>query len=81
MKGKLAKNVYSYKFFQNVDCKYFPCHKVKDIKNFSCLWCYCPLFSFCEDAKEGKCKDCLIPHLKENYNDIIEDLRRRYEKN
>ena len=34
-----------YKFFQNKECEYFPCHKVKNTENFNCLFCYCPLYA------------------------------------
>lgn len=33
-----------YKFFQNKECEYFPCHKVKEAEDFNCLFCYCPLY-------------------------------------
>ena len=29
----------SYRFFQNLNCEYFPCHKVNDVKNFNCMFC------------------------------------------
>ena len=34
-----------YKFFQNRDCEYFPCHAGADPETFSCLFCYCPLYA------------------------------------
>ena len=33
----------SYKFFENKDCKYYPCHKGLD--KINCLFCYCPLYT------------------------------------
>ena len=39
-----------YAFFQNRDCEYFPCHKVKDEENFNCLFCYCPLYALGSNA-------------------------------
>lgn len=32
----------SYRFFENKECKYFPCHEGVD--DFNCLFCYCPLY-------------------------------------
>lgn len=29
-------------FFENKDCKYFPCHK--GLADFNCLFCYCPMY-------------------------------------
>ncbi|MBQ4430118.1 MAG: Lar family restriction alleviation protein, partial [Synergistaceae bacterium] len=37
---RLKRN--SYRFYQNTDCEYYPCHQVADTENFSCLFCYCP---------------------------------------
>ena len=36
--------VNSHKFFNNHECKYFPCHTMPDKDNFNCLYCYCPLY-------------------------------------
>lgn len=69
----------SYRFFQNKQCKYFPCHKVKDDSGFNCLFCYCPLYALgdkcggnCAYTKEGikDCSDCLIPHDPKGYDYI-----------
>lgn len=68
----------SYKFFQNKDCPYFPCHKKIKLENFNCLFCYCPLYytrcfrknvKFINNIKD--CTNCTIPHLKQNYDKII----------
>ena len=32
----------SWKFFENRDCRYFPCHS--GLTDFNCLFCYCPLY-------------------------------------
>ena len=34
-----------FSFFCNKECEYFPCHKGADVENFSCLFCYCPLYA------------------------------------
>lgn len=69
----------SYRFFQNKQCKYFPCHKVKDDSGFNCLFCYCPLYALgdkcggnCAYTKEGikDCSGCLIPHDLKGYDYI-----------
>ena len=39
----------SYRFFQNKECEYFPCHKAENEEEFNCLFCYCPLY------RENKC--------------------------
>jgi len=59
----------SSKFFENKDCKYYPCHKLKEI---NCLFCYCPIYHNCEIRK---CDVCTFPHLRKNYDDIISMLR------
>ena len=68
-------------FFQNKECKYYPCHQGANADTFSCLFCYCPLyalgdkcggnFSYTENGIKD-CSACLIPHRKENYNRITE---------
>ena len=69
-----------YAFFQNRECEYFPCHKTNDPDNFSCLFCYCPLYvlgrdcggnpKYCGGIKD--CSDCLVPHVRGNYGRIID---------
>ena len=75
----------SYKFFQNKQCEYFPCHAGADPESFSCLFCYCPLYALGKDCggaftytKEGikDCSSCLRPHRRENYESITQDLRK-----
>lgn len=68
---------HSYRFFRNLDCEYFPCHRVKDEENFNCLFCYCPLYFLQEcggnhfDNKGIKdCTNCLIPHGPKGYDYI-----------
>ena len=73
------ENEKHYKFFQNRECEYFPCHKTDHPEDFSCLFCYCPLyalgrrckgnFSYKGDVKV--CTNCMIPHRRENYDYII----------
>lgn len=69
----------SYKFFQNKNCEYFPCHKIKNKDEFNCIFCYCPLY-FLNNCKQNykiinnnikDCSNCIFPHKKENYDKII----------
>ena len=73
----------SYKYFENKECKYYPCHKGK--QNINCIFCYCPLYEHekCPgNARyintEGKiikdCTECTFPHEAKNYEMIMEFL-------
>ena len=42
-----------YKFFQNRECEYFPCHKTNDPEHFNCLFCFCPLYALGERCGGG----------------------------
>jgi len=68
-----------FKFFQNRECEYFPCHMVKDDKEFNCLFCYCPLYAlqgecggdFTYTQKGVKnCTGCVKPHTLEGYDHV-----------
>ncbi len=69
----------SFKFFNNKDCEYFPCHKVSNNDEFNCLFCYCPLYLKKECVGNPKylengikdCSGCLVPHQPQNYDLII----------
>ena len=76
----------SHRFFENKECKYFPCHK--RVEEFNCLFCYCPLYnkencpgnpSFKEkDGRKVKvCINCTFPHHPENYDVIVGSLKNR----
>lgn len=73
----------NYDFFQNSECEYFPCHSGADPKNFSCLFCYCPLYALGENCggnitytENGikDCSNCLRPHKRENYEAITREM-------
>ena len=73
----------NYDFFQNSECEYFPCHTCTDKENFSCLFCYCPLYALADQCggnftytKEGikDCSNCLIPHRRENYEKVMKKM-------
>ena len=71
----------SYRFFENRDCEYFPCHD--GLEEFNCLFCFCPIYhrrdcpgtpTYIETAC-GTIKDCSLctfPHLPENYEAVLE---------
>lgn len=71
----------SYRFFNNKECEYFPCHKVKHEEDFNCLFCYCPLYLMEEcggNYKTNKnikdCSSCMIPHSVKGYDYINKKL-------
>ena len=69
--GVLVKNEFDDSFFQNRQCRYFPCHETDDIDSFNCMFCYCPRYYLGEKcggnfeySKSGikSCSNCIIPH-------------------
>lgn len=67
----------TYRFYRNLDCKYFPCHKVEKVEEFNCMFCYCPLYMLddCGGNFEDKyglkdCSNCLVPHRPKGYDHI-----------
>lgn len=70
-----------YSFFSNRECECFPCHEKGDPDDFSCLFCYCPLYALGKDcggnfkySEKGikDCSDCLVPHKRANYGYMME---------
>lgn len=77
------KTVSHYDFYQNRECEYFPCHEGADPEEFSCLFCYCPLYALGENCggsfdytEQGikDCSRCLKPHRRENYQRILDKM-------
>lgn len=75
----------SYRFFNNKDCKYFPCHSTPEPDEFNCLFCFCPLYSF--GSKCGgnfsytknnvkNCMNCTLPHQADFYDFVLEKLKK-----
>lgn len=70
---------YSYHFFQNTDCEYFPCHKNIVTELFNCLFCFCPLYLSKNcigtpvylNSGIKDCSHCIIPHNVKNYHCMI----------
>lgn len=83
----MSENKNSFKFFQNKDCEYFPCHNFSNKEYFNCLFCYCPLYFLNENctgnftiikSTEGNIKDCsncILPHIHKNYDKVIKLLK------
>lgn len=74
----------SHRFFQNVSCEYFPCHRTKYTGDFNCLFCYCPLYALgdrcggnCTYTEDGikDCTNCLIPHSPAGFEYINDRFR------
>ena len=72
-----------YDFVQNRACEFFPCHPGIDPEKFNCLFCYCPLYALGDRCgghfqyTAGGIKDCsacLRPHIRENYDKILEKM-------
>ena len=75
---------HSYRFYQNRECEYFPCHKVRNEEEFNCLFCFCPLYALgsgcggnCSYTKDGikDCSACLLPHSPKGYDYITEKFK------
>ena len=78
----------SYKFFENKECEFYPCHK---INNLNCLFCFCPLYTLdCGgdfDIIKGKdnkpikdCSNCILPHIESGYDFVMRGLAKHSEK-
>lgn len=69
----------SFRFFQNKECEFFPCHETKHPETFNCLFCYCPLYALGEKCGGNyqylnsgikDCSKCMVPHGPNGYNYI-----------
>lgn len=84
----MAENKKECTFMQHKQCEWFPCHKVENTEDFNCTFCFCPLYYLDECigdytyTKKGikDCSNCAIPHLKENYDLIIDCIKKHNEK-
>ncbi|MBR5360611.1 MAG: metal-binding protein [Lachnospiraceae bacterium] len=79
----------SYKFFENKECEYYPCHK--GIDKINCLFCYCPMYHIADcpgnpkyKLKDGVkvkvCTDCTFPHEEGHYEKVTEILKEERRK-
>jgi Zn-finger protein len=78
-------NQFTYRYFENRDCEFYPCHKGMDELN--CLFCFCPFYTYekCPGnpsyiEKDGgsrikNCTGCTFPHAKDNYDKIMQLLK------
>jgi len=76
----------SHKYFKNIECKYFPCHEIKNDGFFNCLFCFCPLFSdkncggkYLLVNEKKDCSQCTIVHDKPGYKYIQKNLQKFFE--
>lgn len=85
-----------FKYFQNTECEYFPCHNTQNLREFNCLFCYCPLYALGDKCGGDfgmivggikDCSRCLIPHQKDSldyimskWSDITDMLKKQQEK-
>ena len=73
---------FSYKYFENHDCVFFPCHK--DVsEGHNCLFCKCPLYNdvSCVGIQNGDgvmlengfkdCSKCNYNHKYENAEEMM----------
>lgn len=75
----------SFKFFENKQCEYYPCHN--NLSEINCLFCYCPFYMWEECPGENKyiekndgrklknCTNCTFPHDIKNRDEIIKYLK------
>lgn len=73
----------AYAFFSHTACEFFPCHPTEDPDNFNCLFCFCPLYTlgsacggryrYTADGMKN-CEDCMLPHQRDQYGQIIKKL-------
>lgn len=73
---------YSYKYFSNTQCEYYPCHKLSG-DYFNCLFCYCPLYALGDQCGGNyeylangvkSCMNCGIPHSEKGYDYIMSKI-------
>ncbi|MBQ2955295.1 MAG: cysteine-rich small domain-containing protein [Clostridia bacterium] len=85
-----------FRFFQNKQCEFFPCHEGVPEEDFNCLFCYCPLYALgrkcggsCKYLENGTkdCSGCTFPHRRDNYyallnryEDIVQVVRKMDEE-
>lgn len=76
----------SYRYFENKNCEYYPCHT--NMEHMNCLFCYCPLnhaencpgkpkFIEVNGKRIKDCSDCTFPHEPENYDIIMKLLSQK----
>ena len=79
---KFVTKTQNYKFTQNTKCEYFPCHKVKNVEEFNCLFCYCPLYMLKDDCGGNfkytngvkDCSGCTKTHLNGAFDHVMSKM-------
>lgn len=78
----------SYKYFENQECKAFPCHAIHGDGYMNCLFCFCPLYgetncpgnySFLDDGTKD-CSNCTWIHNINNYETIMQILTNKIKR-
>lgn len=75
----------SSRYFENRECKYYPCHSGLD--HINCMFCYCPFYAWekCPGVNEYKvsksgnrvkvCTNCIFAHDANSYDRVMEILQ------
>ena len=81
----------SYRYYENKECEYYPCHK-KEGDAFNCMFCCCPLYALGDkcggnfvylESGIKDCSNCYIPHSANGYDyvmskmDLVLDLAKK----
>ena len=69
-----------YRYIQNLDCAYFPCHGLQEQ---NCKFCFCPLYQLIEcggtytKTPNGvkDCSSCLLVHSGDSHEYVISKLQ------
>ncbi len=72
----------NFRFFQNRECEYFPCHKNVKEEEFNCLFCFCPLYLLKEacggqmrySADVKDCSQCTKVHDLQGYDHVMSKI-------
>lgn len=72
-----------YKFNQNLQCEFFPCHQGVDKEVFNCLFCYCPLYLLKDECGGDykitngikDCSSCTKPHDADSYAYVMNMMK------
>lgn len=76
-----------FNYFQNVDCRFFPCHDTVPKADFNCLFCYCPLYHYADcggtyrisEHNVKDCSKCTRNHDKDSWKYVVGRLRQHNE--
>jgi Zn-finger protein len=90
MEPKDSVSTNYFKGFTNLNCEFYPCHKIKK-PDFNCLFCYCPLvylecpgpykvFIDSNGDFRKDCSQCILPHngIETSWRFIQTWLKKKY---